>query len=242
MSSALTACTNGASLRDSARKFNVPVTSLHRRVNGAVAMGSRPGPEPVLSSMEGRLAGYLIEMGDMGFGLSRQEVMRLAFQIAEESGIKHPFKNCSAGRKWFDTFRSRQPNLTLHMPEAMSYARAKAVNPRRIEDFLAKLRAIYAHLNLFSKPIQVFNVDESGLNVAQHKGKVVAELKRKCIHRVVAAEKGKNHTVIACGSGSASGYSLPPMIIFPRMRVSEVLKINPLPGSFFCSPEEGLGY
>ena len=67
-------------------------------------MGSRPGPDFVLSSGEERLANYLVEMADMGFGLSRQEVMLLAFQLAEKSGIKHPFKNGTAGRKWFEAF------------------------------------------------------------------------------------------------------------------------------------------
>ena len=123
MRSAVTACANGTTLRHSACKYNVPVTTLYRRVNGIVAMGSRPGPTPVLSSMEDRLAHYLVEMANMGFGLSRQEVMRLAFQIAEENGIKHPFKNCTAGRKWFEAFRFRHPNLTLRTPEALSYAR-----------------------------------------------------------------------------------------------------------------------
>ena len=237
MRSAVIACANGATLRDSARKYNVPVTTLYRRVNGMVAMGSRPGPAPVLSSMEDRLAHYLVEMADMGFGLSRQEVMRLAFQIAEESGIKHPFKNCTAGRKWFEAFRFRHPNLTLRTPEALSYARAKSLNPKTIEDFFAKLAAIYARLNLFCRPMQVFNVDESGVNVTQHKGKVIAEVKRKGVHRVVAAEKGKNHTVIACGS--ASGFVLPPMIIFPRVRVSEALKANAPPGSYLAAQKKG---
>ena len=87
--------------------------------------------------------------------------------------------------------------------------------------------------------MQIFNVDESGLNVTQHKGKVVAEVKRRCVHRVVADEKGKNHTIIACGS--ASGYSLPPMIIFPRVHVSEALKTNAPPGSIIAGQKkEGL--
>ena len=88
MRSAMTACANGASLRESARKHNVPVATLYRRVKGIVPEGSRPGPAPVLSSAEERLADYLVTMADMGFGLSRQEVMRLAYQLAEESGIK----------------------------------------------------------------------------------------------------------------------------------------------------------
>ncbi len=68
-------------------------------------------------------------MADMGFGLSRQEVMRLAFQIADKSRIKHPFKNGAASRKMFAAFQSRHPNLTLRKPKSLFYVRAKPVNP-----------------------------------------------------------------------------------------------------------------
>ena len=108
-----------------------------------VETGCRPGPAPVLSSAEDRLAQYLTEMADMGFGLTLQEVMCLAFQVAEKSVIKHPFKNGTAGRKWFDSFQSRHPNLTLCTPEPLSYAQAKAVNPKTVEDFFAKLGALF---------------------------------------------------------------------------------------------------
>ena len=62
MHSAVTACAKSATLRDFAHKYNVPMTTLHRRVNEIVAMGSRPGPAPALSSMEDRLAQYLVDM------------------------------------------------------------------------------------------------------------------------------------------------------------------------------------
>ena len=75
--------------------------------------------------------------------------------------------------------------------------------------FFTKLGALYARFNLLGKPMQVYNVDESGLNVMQHKGKVVADVKRGGVHCVVASEKGTNHTIVTCGS--ASGYILPRM-------------------------------
>ena len=125
----------------------------------------------------------------------------------------------------------------MRNPEVLSYARAKSVNSRTIEDFFAKLGAIYARLNLLNKSMQVFNVDECGVNVTQHKGKVITEVRRRGVHRVVAAEKGKNHTVIACGS--AAGYGLPPMIIFPRVHVSEALKVNAPPGSIIAAQNKG---
>ena len=57
-------------------------------------LGARPGPSPVLSiEAEERLLRYLVEVSDMGFGLSHQEVMVLAFQIAEKAGIKVTMDN-----------------------------------------------------------------------------------------------------------------------------------------------------
>ena len=86
--------------------------------------------------------------------------------------------------------------------------------------------------------MQVFNVDESGVTTTQHKGKVTTAVKRKGVHRVVAAEKGKNHTITACGS--ASGYSLPPMIIppFPRVRDLKPSKLMLLLAAFLWPKKE----
>ena len=59
------------------------------------------------------LDSYCVKMADMGFGLSRTDVMVVAFKIAEASGRKHPFKDGAAGHAWFDGFQSRHPQLTL---------------------------------------------------------------------------------------------------------------------------------
>ena len=95
--------------------------------------------------------------------------MRLAYQIAEKGGIDHPFQNGLAGRKWFVGFRRRHPTLTLRSPQSLSYLRSKAGNPIILEDFFAKLGSIYAPLNLLTKPMQVYNVDESGINLIKEK-------------------------------------------------------------------------
>ena len=78
-----------------------------------------------------------------------------------------------------------------------------------MNDFFGKLGAIYGRLNLISKPMQVFNCDETGLSVVHRPGKVVAEVGRRNVYAVTSGEKGKTHTVVSCVS--ASGYVLPPM-------------------------------
>ena len=67
------------SLREASRLYNVPFETLRRRVNGSVKQGCKPGPGTALSEEEEeRLASYLIQMSEMGFGLSRDRVMHLA--------------------------------------------------------------------------------------------------------------------------------------------------------------------
>ena len=73
-------------------------------------------------------------MVEMGFGLSREDVMCLAFVIAEKSGKKHPFHDGMAGRGWFDGFRTCHPHLTLRTPQPLSYTRALSANHAVIED------------------------------------------------------------------------------------------------------------
>ena len=60
----------GMSLRAAARMYNVPVESLRRQVNGTVDVVCKPGPPSVLNKEEDALACYVIQMVDMGFGLS----------------------------------------------------------------------------------------------------------------------------------------------------------------------------
>ena len=80
--------------------------------------GCRPGPPTILTEEEeDQLASYLTQMSDMGFGLSHDTVMCLAFKIADRTQHKHPFKDQNAGRAWFDGFCRRHPRLTIHAPQ-----------------------------------------------------------------------------------------------------------------------------
>ena len=65
MEAAYKAVINGKGLREAARTHNVPVETLRRRVNGAVAMGCKPGPSTILSDEEEDL---LCETGVEGDG------------------------------------------------------------------------------------------------------------------------------------------------------------------------------
>ena len=171
-------------------------------------------------------------MADMGFGLTREGVMAMAFSIAEKSGRDHPFKSGHAGRGWYEGFMSRHVNLTLRVPQPLSYARAVSGNKDAMDDFFAKLGAIYGRLNLISKPSQIYNADETGVTIVHKPSKVIAQIGRRNVSSLTSADRGKTHTTLSCVS--ASGQVLPPYMIYPRKRpVPEKMRDNAYPDTVF---------
>ena len=67
-------------LRKAANLYNVPIKTLRRCVNGSVKLDCKPGPATVLTEEEeDKLAEYLIKMSEMGFSLTKEGVMGMAF-------------------------------------------------------------------------------------------------------------------------------------------------------------------
>lgn len=145
----------GMGLREASHVYNIPVETLRQRVHGFVEINCKRGPSTVLTDEEeDRLAKYLVEMADVGYGLNRETVMKMAFKIAEASHRKHPFKGETAGRAWMDGFHRHHPNLTIRSPQSLSHCRALCSNRDIIDDFFGKLGGLYGKLNLAAKPMR----------------------------------------------------------------------------------------
>jgi hypothetical protein len=78
-----------------------------------------------------------------------------------------------AGKKWFYAFVRRNPQLSVHQPEATSLARAKGFNWDNVLHFFDLLERNL--LKFGFTPEKIFNVDESGFSTVQ-----------KRPHRIVA--------------------------------------------------------
>ena len=90
MINAVKSVQEGKGLREASRLYNVPVETLRRRVLGEVDVVCRPGPPTVLTSIEEeRLAVYIADMAEMGFGLSREDfyVWRLKLLMIQGNSI-----------------------------------------------------------------------------------------------------------------------------------------------------------
>ncbi|XP_018564328.1 uncharacterized protein LOC108905788 [Anoplophora glabripennis] len=185
------------------------------------------------SELEETLVRYVLEMEAKFFGLTRKDIKRMPFTLAERNGIKHPFGNTkAAGRGWLDLFLQRHKNtLSIRKPTETSLARANWFNKESV-DFFTLLQAEYEKHNFPAN--RVFNVDETGLTVVQNKvADVVGRKGKRQIVSLTSMERGFLITLIACMSAGRD--FVPPMLIFPRKNMNIHLMKGTPPGSIISS-------
>ena len=81
--------------------------------------------------IEVELKQYLIIAAKMHHGLTRNQVMKLAYEMAIAKKIKCPSKwkiNKQAGIDWYYDFMKRWPDLTLRRLEGTGLARSTSFN------------------------------------------------------------------------------------------------------------------
>ncbi|CAM1314543.1 Uncharacterised protein r2_g2517 [Pycnogonum litorale] len=126
----------------------------------------------------------------MFYGLCRNDIRKMAYQLAERNGISNPFSEDMADRAWFDHFMHRHKNrLSLRKPEGTSLARAVGFNKESVMNFFDLLETEYSKHNY--PPNRIYNVDDTGLSIVQSKLPYVVGMKgKKQIGAITAAERG----------------------------------------------------
>lgn len=141
MNEALIAFQNGAAgLNEIARRYKVPKATLKRRiddtnknVHGSEKKIGRAADLP--PELEGEIVTHVLELERRLFGITRSDLRKLAYDVAEANGIRHRLKNGQAGNKWYYCFMSRHKELSLRQPEPTSSARALGFTKEKVKLF-----------------------------------------------------------------------------------------------------------
>lgn len=215
MRSAINAVKNGDGLRATARRFNVPITTLQERVKKGHFYPARMGSRTTFTEeQELEIARHLLHLAKMFYGLTPSQLRRAVFSYAERLSIPHKFnkEKKEAGKDWMYAFMGRHPELSFRKPEATSLNRIQAFNKDEVGRFFEHLE------NLLSKfrfsPNRIFNVDETGITTVNRPNRIIGPKGQKQIGAATSGERGKNITVCCCMS--AGGSFTPPLFIFPR--------------------------
>jgi hypothetical protein len=84
--------------------------------------------------------------------------------------------------------------------------------------------------DLMKKPHLIFNADETGMPLQHRPSKRVTIRGQKHVHVVGSGDKTQV-TMLACAS--ASGYTLPPMIIYKRKNLTQQLRAEEVEGTIY---------
>ena len=156
------------SIRKAAEEHGVPRSTLHDRVSGKVALKARSGAKRHLTDEEEtQLVDFLVGCASVGYAKSRMDVLAIAQQIVS---ARNP--NVEVTKGWWDSFRSRHPEIVLRQAEPLSYARAASNNPEVIDKYFDLLEDTLKVNGLTQCPGQLFNCDEIGMPLLHKPPKV----------------------------------------------------------------------
>ena len=146
-------------VRKAAELYNVPKSTLGDRITGRVLPGSTSGPATYLTAQEEKeLATFLCRSAAIGYGRTRSEVMAIVERILASRGID---RRVSSG--WWGSFVKRNPEIVLRSPAALSNVRAMASDRESLDKYFDILEDAMEENGLMDVPLQIFNMDETGL-------------------------------------------------------------------------------
>lgn len=119
------------------------------------------------------LVDLIITLQDYGELSTCHDVLRYATEFVDIMNLKSRFKNGEPTRDWYYGFLKRwKKKLKVMNSTKLEKVRAD-VTSNTVDEWFAKLHMVLSKLDLFNKPHQLFNCDESGFRDDPGKKKVV---------------------------------------------------------------------
>lgn len=174
---------------------------------------------------ESILEAYLLKASDIYFGLSPKEVRRFAYTyaLACKRNIPNSWAEFEmAGPDWFTGFLKRHPNMSIRTPQSTSLSRCTSFNRHNVGLFFDNLSNVLNKLKVTASDI--WNIDETGVTTVQKPDRIVGRRGFRQIGRVTSAERGALVTMAL--AVNATGNSVPPFFVFPRVNFREHFIIN----------------
>lgn len=229
---AIEAVRNGSSVNGASKNYGIPRKTLERKIKNNLSTTGKMGPDSMLGEAnENKLVQHIKKAQKYGFPMTVPDVRKLAYNYAESLQINHKFnkeKGC-AGSDWFRSFFRRHPDLSIRKAEGVSLGRGEGMNRLDVGNYFTLLQEILEQNELFDKPGCIYNVDETGLQLNNRPGHVLAEKGAKDVVTVTSGEKGETISCIACCN--AEGFFLPPVCIFKGKNLKTEWTDSMPPGS-----------
>jgi len=198
-----------SSIRKAAKLYNVPEATLRHRLSGrASRTDSRANSHKLSQNEEQTLVQWILSMDARGYS-PKISAVRDAALLLLAARVGKP--NALISKNWPSNFVKRQPALKAKWTRKYDYKRAKCEDPATIQAWFQLVADTIAQYGIAQEDI--YNFDETGfaLGVACT-SRVVTGSDRRSRPRQI--QPGDREWVTAIEAVNASGWALPPMVIF----------------------------
>ena len=224
------------SLREASEKYGIPKSTIWDRASGKVAFGAISGPPKYLNSVEEEhLVKFLIGAAKIGFPRSKKQVLAIVRAILAKKRACN-IEDVQVSPGWWGSFKKRHPMLTLRSGSKVAFRRAMACTPDTINSYFDILEEAIKSNNLQNSPMYIYNCDESGFPLEHKPCKAIGLRGQRDLPCLTSGDKTQLTVLSAC---SASGYLLPPMIIFDRKRLKPAFTVGEVPGTAYGLSKKG---
>lgn len=215
---ALDAVKKGMSKKLASKTYNVPRGTIQSRLRKPCK--NLPGPDPILSNEEeGVLVQWVVDCCRKGFPKRKSDLQLSVASFLKKTGRDNPFKDDIPGKKWYDLFMRRHPELSERTAEAVTSASAN-VSEKDIKGWFHKIELYLKENNNFDilqDSSRVFNGDESNFQLCPKSGKVISLRGERDVYEVDHAAAKTALTVLF--TFCANGDITPPLVVFPNKRL-----------------------
>ncbi|CBF88708.1 hypothetical protein AN0826.2 [Aspergillus nidulans FGSC A4] len=195
------------SIREAARRFNVPESTLRTRLRGTTNRAeSRANGHKLTEIEEEVLKQWILSLDLRGAAPTKAHVREMANILLAKRGST-PIQ--TVGQKWVYNYTQRHPELESRLSRQYDCQRAKQENPKVIQAWFNTVRATIEQYGIL--PDDIYNFDETGFAMGLCAHQKVITKSESCGRRPVL-QPGNREWVTAIESISASGWALPILI------------------------------
>ncbi|KAJ5280958.1 hypothetical protein N7478_006330 [Penicillium angulare] len=198
-----------SSVREAAVLFDIPETTLRRRRAGQPYRADiRANNHKLTQNEEDSLVKWILSMDQRGAAPRPSIVREMANILLAERGST---PSSTVGINWSTNFVKRREELRTRFSKRYDYQRAQNEDPKSLRIWFKTVQCVIDENGI--QPEDIYNFDETGFAMGLiATAKVIT--RAEYYSRRALLQPGNRKWVIAIESISASGFTLPPCIIF----------------------------
>jgi hypothetical protein len=200
------------SIREAANTYEVSHTTLRARLQGRVPRQEiRSANLKLTDTEEQTLVNWILSMDGRGLPVRIASIRDMANLLLQKRTGTDASSTRTVGPRWAYNFVRRHDSLRTRYNRKYDYKRALCEDPKAIRDWFRLVQNTVTKYGIQEEDI--YNFDETGFQMGViTTAKVVTGSERSL--RPVTIQPGNREWVTAIECTSASGWAVPPMIIF----------------------------